>query len=156
MKLMVSGHREEKLSTCDREAIRSLMGRLVGSLMFQHGYSVALSGMASGVDLWFMEDCLKWGYRCVACVPFENQTDYMTAEAAEWREGLLRRAHETLHVRNRYMTQNCDAAVVVWDGNKGGTHNCFQQLLEYKKKIFWIAPQYPSVVEVPSVPAWLV
>ncbi len=72
----------------------------------------------------------------------------MSEQDRREREELLGLAAEVKKVRNRYMTEHCQGAIAVWDGNKGGTHNCFQQLLEFNKPILWLIPQSKKVVEV--------
>jgi uncharacterized phage-like protein YoqJ len=56
------------------------------------------------------------------------------------REELLAGAVEIKKVKNSWMVEHCDTAIVVWDGNKGGTANVVQQLVEGKKNFYWINP----------------
>ena len=58
----------------------------------------------------------------------------------ELREGLLKTAVEVREVKNSWMVEECDMGIVVWDGNKGGTHNVLQQLIEKKKPFIWLNP----------------
>jgi hypothetical protein len=90
---MVTGHRIEKLATYDISWIRDTLADLV----FDHhnfGYSLGMSGMASGVDLWFCDACLAAAMPYVACVPFVGQEKYMTDEDAEARKDFLSSAVE--------------------------------------------------------------
>ena len=64
----------------------------------------------------------------------------MTKKDAERRKYFIGEARITKKARNREMVEDCNEAIVVWDGTKGGTFNCFQQLIEAKKNIYWINP----------------
>lgn len=148
MKFMITGHRREKLAGYDQMWVRATLANLVGDLADKGLLSIGLSGMASGIDLWFCQACLDNGIPYWACIPFEDQDKYMTEEDRAERGRLLWSATETRPVRNSWMVQKCDAGIVVWDGNKGGTHNCLQQLLEAGKDIWWIVPNKKKVVQV--------
>lgn len=105
--------------------------------------------MASGVDLWFCESCLRLGIPYIACVPFEGQEDSMEQSDAYHRESLLRAAQSVMQVKNSWMVEHADQGLVVWDGNKGGTHNVVQQLVEKKKSFAWINPVAETIWECP-------
>lgn len=138
MKLAVTGHRLFKLASYDVAWIKwAIEDALVAhSHMVSYGYA----GMASGVDLWFCEACVALGIPFAACIPFEAQRDAMEADETVARDVLIAKAAETLFVRNRVMVERCDMGMVVWDGNKGGTHNVLQQLVEAGKPFLWINP----------------
>jgi hypothetical protein len=104
--------------------------------------------MASGVDLWFCECCLTKGIPYLAYIPFEGQELLMSPEDAALRDTLINKSSKIKKIRNSAMVEDCEVAIVVWDGNKGGTHNCFQQLIEVKKDIWWINPVKEKVVLV--------
>lgn len=144
MKLMITGHRLYKLQAYDIEWIKDA----IDCSLFELNISWAYSGMASGVDLWFCEKCLKYDIPYEACVPFIEQEATMEEEERNIRQFFLQKAKQTTIVRNGYMVERCNKAIVVWDGNKGGTHNCFQQLLEKNKEIIWIIPQQKKIVRV--------
>ena len=138
MKLLVTGHRLFKLAAYDVAWIKSAVEDTLLANLDVVSYGFA--GMASGVDLWFCQACLALGIPYAACVPFEAQRDEMGPEEATLRDELLAAAAEVRHVRNRVMVEACDAGMVIWDGNKGGTHNVLQQLVEADKPFFWINP----------------
>lgn len=148
MKVMVSGHRKEKLTTYSEEWIILAIDTVVNQLYQEWGMSCGLSGMASGVDLWFCEACIRAGVPYIAYIPFEGQELLMSEADAGLRDQLIKKAIKTKHVRNHAMVEDCEQAIVVWDGNKGGTHNCFQQLIEVKKDIWWINPVKEKMVQV--------
>lgn len=147
MKLMVSGHRRHKLINYDEDWIKTAIESTIIDLKAQ-GLALGFSGMASGVDLWFCGACFKQQIPYIGCVPFEEQGDDYPPDDYNARQVALTLAKEIKKVRNSFMVDTCDAAIVVWDGNKGGTHNCFQQLLEAKKDIWWINPIKEKVILV--------
>ncbi len=148
MKVMITGHRAEKLAAYDTQWVKDTLGELVMELAVSGIISLGYSGMASGVDLFFCEACHDADIPFVACVPFDGQDEFMTEEEVLERRWWLARAVDIKRVRNRHMTEHCDRGIVVWDGNKGGTHNCLQQLLEMEKHFHWIIPQSKRVVLV--------
>lgn len=138
MKFLITGHRIEKLSNYNTEWIKQSINNIINNEM--PTISLAYSGMASGVDLWFCESCLNAKIPYYACVPFEGQELKMSKEDEQLRSELLKSAAQILKVRNSYMIEKCDSGIVVWDGNKGGTHNVLQQLVEAQKGFYWINP----------------
>lgn len=151
MKVLITGHRLEKLESYDILWIDAKLWEVMTDLQERYGFARGYSGMASGVDLWFGKWCVAMKIPLVACVPFDGQEKQMTVESALDRERLLSLAAEIRKVKNSWMVEECDAAIVVWDGNKGGTHNVVQQLIEKKKSFFWINPVsqvvWPCLVE---------
>ena len=147
MKTLVTGHRLFKLESYDTEWIKFTI-HLVFQDTFLSNTSIGLSGMASGGDLWFCETCLARGKRYIACIPFDGQENTMDKDSAAQRENLINKAVETWKCRNSLMVEKADAGLVIWDGNKGGTHNVFQQLVEKKKPFVWINPVNEKFYEI--------
>jgi hypothetical protein len=140
MKLMVTGHRYYKLVNYDVEFIKLAMDDIVAEERKKQ-FVMGLSGMASGVDLWFCQTCLDHKVDYTACIPFLEQRKLMNSEAEMlYRDDLIVKARETKIIRNSKMVEMCDIGLVVWDGNKGGTHNVIQQLIENKKGFYWVNP----------------
>lgn len=140
MRLMVTGHREYKLIENGYD-INWIQDSLEQCLFEIAGYKpLCYSGMASGVDLYFCHFCNELDLPYIACIPFDGQEETMNGLHRVKREELLRSAKEIKKVKNSWMVENSDTAIVVWDGNKGGTHNVVQQLIEKKKDFWWINP----------------
>jgi len=140
MKTLVTGHRLHKLEQYSIEWIRYTAIIYALQHTFLKDTTYGLSGMASGVDLWFCEELLYKKIPYSACIPFEGQEDTMDEQSASDRKLLIESAAQILKCRNSIMVEKADAALVVFDGNKGGTHNVFQQLIENKKPFVWINP----------------
>ena len=140
MRLIISGHRRHKLEEYNYNWIERTVEQTVLECIKTHGISLAYSGMASGVDIMFCNACFYHKLPYIACVPFDGQENTMTPNDAILREEFLGYAKEIKKVKNSWMVENCDVAIVVFDGTKGGTHNVFQQLIEKKIDFYWINP----------------
>lgn len=140
MKTLITGHRRFKLTTYDEKWIQDSIDDILCDLLQQHGYVRGYAGMAGGVDLWFCQSCLTLGIPFVACIPFEEQAETMDTDEATLRARLISQASEVRQVKNSWMVEECDMAICVWDGNKGGTHNVVQQLVEKQKPFIWVNP----------------
>lgn len=139
MRILVSGHRLHKLQNYDQEWIKMAIEEAIESWS-THGMSLGLSGMASGVDLWFCDICKKMSIPYIACPPFEDQADTMDSQSVAHREICLQDAVEIKKIRNSSMINLSEGGIIVWDGNKGATHNVLQQILEKQKDFVWINP----------------
>lgn len=140
MRLMISGHREHKIINNGYD-IKWIQDCIEQCLFEVNGYKpLCYSGMASGVDLYFCHFCRELNLPYIACIPFDGQEETMNGLFRTIREGMLRDAKEIKKVKNSWMVENSDTAIVVWDGNKGGTANVVQQLVEKKKDFWWINP----------------
>lgn len=142
MKTLISGHRIQKLEGYDKDWIKSQLEKNIGLC------TIGLSGMASGVDLWFCEGVLAKGGGYYSYVPFEGQEKTMSDEDSKLRERLLDQAWQIKKVRNSKMVEDADKGIIVWDGNKGGTHNVFQQMIECGKPFVWIEPKNKRVYKI--------
>lgn len=140
MKVLITGHRLEKLYNYDVAWIDRKLWEVMTDLQERHGFARGYSGMASGVDLWFAQWCVAKKIPFVACIPFEGQELQMNEPNRNLRKLLIESAAEVRNVKNSWMVEQCDMGIVVWDGNKGGTHNVVQQLVERKKGFWWMNP----------------
>jgi uncharacterized phage-like protein YoqJ len=140
MRVIITGHREEKLETYDKVWINSSIHTELSKLRDRFGISLAYSGMASGVDLMFCDACLVLDIPYVSCIPFEEQSEKMNEKSKLDREHYIKNASSVMNVKNSWMVEHADVGMVVWDGNKGGTHNVLQQLVEKQKPFVWINP----------------
>lgn len=148
MKLMVSGHRIQKLKDDEVQWIQYALANVLSGCFNYYGYSYGLSGMASGVDLWFCQVCIMYNIPYAACIPFDEQQDTMKEEDSNLRETLIKSSAQVIKCRNSEMIEKCNGAVVVWNGGKGGTHNVFEQLLQTNKQIFWMIPARKQIVDI--------
>jgi len=148
MKFLISGHRLFKLEKYSIEFIKIAIEDTIEQIVKKFGAGVGLSGMASGVDLWFCDACLLKNIPYQACIPFEEQKFEMSQEESFHRDELINKAIMVRQVRNSFMVSIASCGIIVWDGNKGGTHNVFQQMIENKKPFLWINPVSEKIIEV--------
>ena len=136
MKIAITGHRLYKLENYNLKWLRDSLKNLCVDLPI----GIGVSGMASGIDLWYCQILRELSVPYIACIPFEEQQERVESFERELRLSLISSASQVKQVRNSHMIESCDACIVVWDGNKGGTHNCVQQLVENNKPFYWINP----------------
>ena len=147
MKTLITGHRLHKLQQYDIAWIQNaILESLENTFLVSTSYG--LSGMASGVDLWFCDACTLLNIPYAACIPFDSQSETMDEESKTERDYLIKNAADVLKIRNSQMVEKANAALVVFDGNKGGTHNVFQQLIEKNIPMVWINPVGKKVWEL--------
>lgn len=135
MKCIISGHRLHKLKTYNIDWIR----KAIEDAVLEINPSIGISGMAGGVDLIFCETLINLNIPYYAYVPFKEQGD-LYPEEKESRDKCLKFAKEIFYAKNSKMVEDANCGIVVFDGNKGGTHNVFQQMLEKRKSMIWINP----------------
>lgn len=142
MKLLITGHRRKKLEENGYDSIwiENSIGSLLQEIKEFQLPLICYAGMADGVDMMFCNMCNLLDIPYIACVPFENQDEYMNDGDKMLRAQQIYCAKEVKNVKNSWMVEHCDSGIVVWDGNKGGTHNVVQQLIEKKKNFHWINP----------------
>jgi len=144
MKTLISGHRQSKLALYDLAWIYESIETIVQL----HPHIIGLSGMADGIDLMFCEILYKnaLAYHCY--IPFAEQDEYMSEADKIRRSTLITNSYAVIYAKNSQMVEDCQSGIIVWDGNKGGTHNVFQQMLEKKKSFWWIEPNNKKIIAV--------
>lgn len=147
MKTLISGHRLFKLENYNIEWIIEAINYALTDT-FLNQTQIGFSGMASGVDLWFCQACINNNIRYIACPPFIEQDQTMDEDSRELRQKMLDNAVQILSIRNSMMVEKVDAGLIIFDGNKGGTHNVFQQMVEKNKPFVWINPVGQHVWEL--------
>lgn len=113
-----------------------------------------ISGMALGIDTLYAKICTTIGIPFIAAIPFKGQgmrwsiktqiqygellqkanqifivadnkfvtyDEYLTMPFESMSTGLV---SKYMDMRNKWMVDNCDILIAVWDGSEGGTANC--------------------------------
>ena len=132
-----TGHRPEKLSRTER-AIKSDLKKEI-KLAIKDGYTVYLTGMARGTDLWAAEIVLALrkrnkdlklicavpyeGFELRWSVPWQNLYQQILAEA-----DLVKVVGNGYHpgifqIRNEWMVDRSSRIIAVYNGQSGGTRN---------------------------------
>lgn len=139
-----TGHRPSKLDISEKEVKSFLYQEIVKSI--SEGYSIFISGMACGVDMWAAEIVilLKKEYphiKLVAAVPFEGFEKKRSNAYKEQFYSVLGQANDVAYIcpqfsydcfqkRNIWMVDHSSKVIAVWNGTKSGTKNT----IDYAKK----------------------
>lgn len=137
-----TGHRPEKLpwgSNEDDERCAALKLKIAqaAETAYNEGFRRFICGMARGCDMYFFDAVVSLrerfcDVRIEAALPFEDQNaGWSEADAARW-EAAIRSCDAVVLVskeyhsrcygrRNRYMVDNADLLISVYDGSGGGT-----------------------------------
>jgi uncharacterized phage-like protein YoqJ len=138
---------------------------------YLHGTKRFISGGAIGIDQLAAKLVLKLKQQYSDVVltfakPFEKQASVWPQHAVEAYDRLLEQADEivnvcenpenkwqavkSMQIRNEWMVNNSNLVIAVWDGNKGGTANCFAyaqksditilRLDPAKQQVEWVEP----------------
>ena len=95
-----------------------------------------ITGMALGVDQMAADVCISLGIPFVAAVPFEGQEAIWPGPSKQRYNALIKKAAQVItvctpgfepwkmHARNKWMVDNCNELIAVWDGTPGGTAEC--------------------------------
>ena len=140
MRIVITGHRTEKLAIYDFGWIQSAIDDVLVELKSKDTNLLAYSGMASGIDLHFCKSCIVLGIPYIACVPFDGQENTMIPRDADLRAILLKSAKEIKEVKNSWMVEHTDVGIAVWSAQKGGTFNVVEQFVTARKNWYWINP----------------
>lgn len=152
MIIAFTGHRPEKLGGYGPSAVQDDVRRRIRNALADLRPSHAISGMALGVDQWAAEECDAAGIPWTAAIPFKGQeSQWPAASQRRYRDllGWATRIHvvspggytrEKMQDRNRWMVDNCDLLIAVWDGSDGGTANCYRYAKSIGRRIARINP----------------
>lgn len=168
LKINVTGHRPNKLFGYDihterydalRHQIKLALFKVVKEF---GGKSVEVySGMALGVDQIFVECALDArayykehgiDFKINAAVPCKDQDKVWKEDSRLLYSKLLKSCDNIVYVhdgsytptcmeeRNKYMVENSDITIAVWNGSRGGTGNCVADAKASGNKILCIHP----------------
>lgn len=152
MIIAFTGHRPDKLGGWDNDTVQIEIMRRIEAALAVLKPDKCISGMALGVDQWAALVCIKMKIPFIAAVPFVGQESIWPDKSKELYKKILEKAEQVeivseggysvgkLQVRNQWMVDNCDMLVAVFDGSKGGTHNCVKYAEKKGKEVFLIKP----------------
>lgn len=155
MTVAITGHRPQSVDgdfTCTSETWQWIRQNLSETLVKIKPKRI-YTGMALGVDTVAAEVALSLEIPYVAAVPFPGQESKWSTEAQEHYRRLLTWSEQTVEVdkgpyhpmlmekRNKYMVDNADIVVAVWNGFKGGTRNCVEYALRENVPVFRLDPK---------------
>ena len=139
-----SGHRPEKLEISENEVKKLLEQAIINSI--KEGYTVFITGMARGVDIWAAEIVLKEkkiykNIELICAVPVEGFENNRSEKERWIYNKIISEANTVLYIsshynkycfqlRNKYMVDNSSKLIAVYNGSCGGTRNT----INYAKK----------------------
>lgn len=157
--LGITGHRPDKLGGWVwNQTHAKTISDLRRSLIYLRP-SYLLTGMALGTDQWAAEVSIELGIPFIAAIPHDNQDFKWPPPAKAKYHQLLSSAFRIYVVspgeyepwklveRNKWIVNNCQKLLAVWDGARdGGTSHCVEYAERNGKEIFRINPWEPLVI----------
>lgn len=133
-KVMVTGHRPQKLPLKIHSAIKLALLERVQALSDQHDNLALVTGMALGVDTWFAEIGIKLDIPVIAVIPFPDQArSWLKSDRSRYLnilcdteaiQCIYKEYQPTAYLdRNTVMVEQSDECIAVWDGSRSGTSN---------------------------------
>lgn len=132
-----SGHRPEKVGGYSKEA-QEVLVKIARDWLVRHNVSRVITGMALGWDQALAQAAQRLAIPFVAAIPFKGQESAWPKESQALYHRILEDAYDIVYVseggyapwkmqdRNKWMVDNADAVVALWDGSDGGTGNCLR------------------------------
>lgn len=158
-----TGHRPQSLPFGFNEndarcaALKKALREQIIHLIEKENVTHFISGMAIGIDMYAAEIVLGLkasypGITLESAIPCENQAEKWTEEqrdryfdiAAKCDKETLIQHHYTadcMHKRNRYMVDQADFIIAVWDGRSSGTGKTVQYAQRQGKPVTIINPK---------------
>lgn len=147
-----TGHRPEKLLMSESEICEQLRWEVARAI--EDGFTVFITGMARGVDIWAAEIVLQFrrempALRLVCACPYprynamwveqwkrrsaiiEENADIVKYVSAEYSRGCFQR-------RNMWMIDHAARLIAVYNGSSGGTYNTIRYARQRKVDIRFV------------------
>lgn len=160
MRVAATGHRPDKLGGYSSEVNKKLTMFAVGILEeMKSGYDsglVVISGMAQGWDQAVAHAAIITKTPFIAAVPFAGQESMWPFKGKQRYHKILSLAQEVVVVseggfsrdkmmdRNRWMVNNADAMLALFDGSRGGTAHCVDYAKLQEVQILNVWEQWES------------
>lgn len=141
-----TGHRPDKLGGYTNEAFLKLV-KIAEDWIKENNPTKVISGMALGWDQALAQASCNCNVPFIAAIPFKGQESAWSEKSQKYFNKLLKKAESIVYtsdggyapykmqVRNKWMVDNSDALLAMWDGTNGGTYNCVSYAQSKDKKI---------------------
>ena len=123
MKIALTGHRPTRL-----KGEENSIENWVSEMLMEYKCTEAISGMAQGADQIFAQAAINLNIPLVCCYPYKRKSYhpkelYIMDKAKDVRYISDEYIGNSVYFkRDKYMVDNCDILLAVWDGEKqGGT-----------------------------------
>tara|TARA_R100001086_G_scaffold249984_1_gene192285 strand:+ start:1967 stop:2485 length:519 start_codon:yes stop_codon:yes gene_type:complete len=169
MRIAITGHRPNKLGNdynLKSDLIHKIKKSIVGCLVsnatsvdykenrpYKLDGITCITGMALGIDTLFALIAVEYNIPFIAALPCLNQDKMWTSSSKVLYNKLIgSELCTTYHVsnqeytlkcmqnRNKWMVDNCDLLIAVWNSSPGGTANCVRYAKSQNKEMVIINP----------------
>lgn len=150
-KSLPCGYNEEH-PTC--KMIKYRLRQLIDGIICRKSVTHFISGLAEGVDTWAAEIVLeiKDEYPKIAleaAIPCENQAASWNVKSKELRDRIMTMCdkvtvlqknytYDCMMKRNKYMVDNSDYVIAVWNGRPSGTTNTIRYAASKGKSVYYV------------------
>ena len=158
MRVAFTGHRPPKIGgynpdTSLRQAVQGQIRAQLVRLLAKYPDLTVLVGGALGVDTDAGFIAHELNIPFTLCAPCRNQDKKWFATSKADYAKLIGFAQSVVYVhdgdytpscmseRNKYMVDNCDGLIAIWDGSSGGTGNCVRYAKSVAKPVIFIDPR---------------
>lgn len=161
--LCFTGHRPNKLFGYNptTEGNLKMLKELREIIIFyieKYEVDTFITGMALGIDMWSARIVLKLKekypqIKLVCAIPCDKQYSKWIDESVEEWKYIVSKADEVHYVsdkpytnycmqdRNKWMVDNSNYVIAVWDGSNGGTGNCVKYAKHRVEQIYKLNPK---------------
>ncbi len=139
-RICFTGHRPEKISRNERNIISDLEKEILQDI--NDGFSVFISGMSRGVDIWAAEIVLRYrsaglNVRLICACPYKGFENKWGFSRKNRYNAVLRKADfvkyvsekyskDCFQIRNEWMVDRSAKVIAVFNGESGGTANTIE------------------------------
>lgn len=138
MKIMVTGHRPQRLRGQEKE-----VSLWLSNMIKELNPDICISGMAAGADQIFAIQAIAENCSIICYFPYPRyayhpQEEYIMEHAAEIKIICPEYGRDCYTVRDCAMVDDCDVVLAVWDGiPQGGTYSTIEYAKEQGKPIYY-------------------
>lgn len=152
-----TGHRPNKLGGYNNESFLKLV-EVAENWIRENNPTKVISGMAQGWDQALAQAAINCGVPFVAAIPFKGQETRWSIKGQKYYTKLLTKADSIIYVsgegyapykmqlRNKWMVDNSDIVLAMWDGTGGGTFNCVNYAQAREKEIVNLFTQLNEIL----------
>ncbi len=152
-----TGHRPNKLGGYSQEAFNKLV-TIAENYLKDNIPDKVISGMALGWDQALAQACINLKIPFIAAIPCFGQDNMWPNTSRLLYHSILNKASEVIFVskegynrtcmqkRNKWMVDNSDLILTIFNGSVGGTANCINYAKSKNKKIINLYDKYNEII----------
>ena len=144
MRIALTGHRPKRLKGQEDKIRKWIDEQLEKYNTPENGRVYAFSGMAQGADQIFAKSAINHGCFTICCFPYRKKNFHPEVKAIMNKANSNRfisekyTGNKVYWLRDKYLVDNCDVLLAVWDGKKkGGTWITVKYAQEIGKSIIF-------------------